>query len=325
MGLVGNATLAQVDSAHVEASLRHWVIFGAVLAAALLLDLAVFNRRRHDPKLRDALLESFGWILLSCAFGVWIYAAFGRRAGVEFFTAYVVEKSLSIDNIFVFLLTFEAFQIPRGLQHRVLFYGIGGALVMRAAFVVAGVELLTAVHAVVYLLGAILLVAGIRMLFAPRRAMHPERNWMVGIARRIFPVTGPCEDRRFFIRRESGMYATPLFLALVAVEAMDIVFAVDSVPAVLAITQSTFLAYSSNAFAILGLRALYFAMADVLPRLRFLHQGLAAILMVVGVKMLLSEKIPIPTEISLGAMGVILTVTIAASLLSPRKGLKGEG
>jgi tellurite resistance protein TerC len=302
-----------------EATLRHWVFFAAVLAGGLVLDLAVFSRPRREPQLKSALIESLGWILLSCAFGAWVYASLGRRAGVEFFTAYVVEKSLSIDNIFVFLLVFETFQVARRLQHRALFYGIGGALVMRGAFIVAGVELLEAFHPIVYVLGGILLVAGIRMLFSSRRALHPERNWLVRVAKRFFPVTETCEEDRFLVRRAAGMYATPLLLALVAVEAMDIVFAVDSVPAVLAITRDTFLAYSSNAFAILGLRALYFAVADMLPRLRFLHQGLAAILAAVGGKMLLSDKLAIPEEASLGVLGGILVITLAASWLAPKK------
>lgn len=303
----------------IDATLRHWAFFAAVLAGGLVLDLAVFNRPRREPQLKSALIESLGWILLSCGFGAWVYASLGRRAGVEFFTAYVVEKSLSIDNIFVFLMVFETFQVPRRLQHRVLFYGIGGALVMRAAFIVAGVELLEAFHPIVYVLGVILLVAGIRMLFSSRRALHPERNWLVRVAKRFFPVTEACEDDRFLVRHPAGMYATPLLLALVAVEAMDIVFAVDSVPAVLAITRDTFLAYSSNAFAILGLRALYFAVADALPRLRFLHQGLAAILAVVGGKMLLSDKVSIPEEVSLGVLAGILVTTLAASWLASKK------
>jgi|SRR5215469_6445200 len=302
-----------------EASLHHWLIFAAVLAGGLVLDLAVFGPRR-EPKLKDALIESAGWIGLSCAFGVWVWTSLGRQAGVEFFTAYVVEKSLSVDNIFLFLVIFEAFQITRRFQHRVLFYGIAGALVMRALFVVAGVELLTAFHAVVYVLGGILLIAGFRMFFSPSRpAAHPERNVLVRVVRRFFAVTETCEDTHFFVKRTAGTYATPLFLALISVEAMDIVFAVDSVPAVLAITQDTFLAYSSNAFAILGLRALYFALADALPKLRFLHQGLAAILVVVGMKMVLSEKIRISTEASLGVLAVILLVTVAASLWVAKK------
>jgi tellurite resistance protein TerC len=181
------------------------------------------------------------------------------------------------------------------------------------------VELLAAFHAVVYVLGAILLVAGIRMLLSSRRPLHPERNWLVRIAKRFFSVTETCDEDHFFARSNAGINATPLFLSLIAIEAMDIVFAVDSVPAVLAITRDTFLAYSSNAFAILGLRALYFAIADALPRLRFLHQGLAAILVVVGTKMLLSEKMPIPAEVSLSVMAGILLVTVVASLLLPKK------
>jgi len=229
----------------------------------------------------------------------------------------LVEKSLSVDNIFVFLLIFQAFHVPAQAQHRVLFLGVLGALVMRAVFVLAGVELLQSFHAVLYVFGALLLLTGLRMFFPGKRAVRPDRNPLVLMARRIIPVTHHFEGERFFVKQAGKWIATPLFLALVAVEAMDIIFAVDSVPAVLAITRNAFIVYSSNVFAILGLRALYFALADLLPRFRFLHQGLAATLVFVGAKMTLSEWFPVTAPISLAVIVGILAVTVAASLLFP--------
>src|SRR5580692_6600651 len=220
-----------------------WAVFAVTTAAALLIDLGVFHRKNHIIGLREALLESAAWISVSLLFNLWLYHSQGPQVGVEFLTGYLVEKSLSVDNIFVFLLIFQAFHVPAQSQHKVLFLGVLGALVMRAAFVLAGIELLQSFHAVLYVFGALLLLTGLRMFFPGKRVMRPDRN--------------------------------PL------------------VPAVLAITRNAFLVYSSNVFAILGLRALYFALADLLPRFRFLHQGLAAILVFVGAKMTLSEWLPV--------------------------------
>jgi tellurite resistance protein TerC len=289
-----------------------------VTAAALVVDLGVFHRKAHTISTKEALLESAAWISVSLIFNLWVRFALGPQAGLEFLTGYVVEKSLSVDNIFVFLVIFEAFRVPAKSQHRVLFLGVLGALVMRAVFVLAGVELLQAFHAVLYVFGALLLLTGLRMFLPIQRTLRPERNWLVRAARRIMPVVDDCDGERFLVKRSGKWSATPLFLALVAVEAMDIIFAVDSVPAVLAITRNTFIVYSSNVFAILGLRALYFALAGVLPRFRFLHQGLAGMLVFVGAKMTLSEWMPIPSLISLGVIAGILGVTVAASLLFPK-------
>jgi tellurite resistance protein TerC len=302
--------------------LHIWAVFVIVTAAALIVDLGVFHRKAHTISTKEALLESAAWISVSLIFNLWVRFAMGPQAGLEFLTGYVVEKSLSVDNIFVFLVIFEAFRVPAKSQHRVLFLGVLGALLMRAAFVLAGVELLQAFHAVLYVFGALLLLTGLRMFLPVKRTLHPERNWLVRIARRIIPVVDDFDGQRFLVKRAGKWSATPLFLALVAVEAMDILFAVDSVPAVLAITRNTFIVYSSNVFAILGLRALYFALAGVLPRFRFLHQGLAAILIFVGAKMTLSEWMPIPSLISLGVVAGILSVTVATSLLFPKAGEK---
>jgi tellurite resistance protein TerC len=296
-----------------------WVVFTVVIVAALVLDLAVFHRKSRKVTLRGALIESAAWIVLSLLFAVYIYFSRGTQAGVEFLTGYLVEKSLSVDNIFVFVLIFRAFQVPERSQHKVLFYGVAGALVMRALFVLAGVELLQDFHFILFIFGVILVVTAIQMLRPGQRAIEPERNWLVRITRRFVPVLTDYAGEAFWVKRERRWHATPLFMALVAVEAMDIVFAVDSVPAVLAITRDTFIVYSSNAFAILGLRALYFALAGILPRFRFLHQGIAAILFFVGLKMIASDWIDLPDLASLGIIAGILTITIVASLAVPLK------
>ena len=219
----------------------------------------------------------------------------------------------------MFLIIFQSFKVPAKSQHKVLFYGVVGALVMRAIFVLAGVELLQYFHSVIYVFGAILLITGLRMFFPGQRTTKPDQNWLVRAARRFVSVTDDHEGQSFFVKRAGKWNATPLLMALIAVEAMDIIFAVDSVPAVLAITRNTFIVYSSNAFAILGLRALYFALAGILPKFRFLHQGLAVILFFVGGKMVLSEWVPISAILSLAIIAGILGATVAASLLFPNR------
>jgi len=303
-----------------------WVVFAVVITAALVLDLGVFHRKSKKVSLRVALIESAAWIVLSLLFAVYVHYSRGTQAGVAFLTGYLVEKSLSVDNIFVFVLIFRAFQVPERSQHKVLFYGVIGALVMRALFVLAGVELLQNFHFILYIFGGILVVTAIQMLRPGQRAIEPERNWLVRTTRQFIPVLTDYRGEDFWVKRERKWNATPLFMALVAVEAMDIVFAVDSVPAVLAITRDTFIVYSSNAFAILGLRALYFALADILPRFRFLHQGLAAILLFVGFKMIASDWIDLPDLVALGVIAGILLITIVASLtVSPKVGERSRG
>jgi TerC family integral membrane protein len=297
--------------------IHFWLIFLITMAVALAIDLGVFHRKSHAVGLKVALLESVAWISVSLLFNVWTYFSQGPQAGLEFLTGYLVEKSLSVDNIFVFLIIFQSFKIPSKSQHKVLFYGVVGALVMRAIFVVAGVELLQHFHSVIYVFGAILLLTGLRMFFPGRRTTQPDRNWMVRAARRIIPFTDDSGGQSFLVKRAGKWTATPLLMALIAVEAMDIIFAIDSVPAVLAITRNTFIVYSSNAFAILGLRALYFALADILPRFRFLHQGLAIILFFVGGKMVSSEWVAVSSVLSLAIIAGILVATVAASLLFP--------
>jgi tellurite resistance protein TerC len=301
-----------------------WIIFAIVVACALAIDLGVFHRKAHEVKLHQALVESAIWIAVSLSFNLWLYFSRGSQAGMEFLAGYLVEKSLSLDNLFLFLLIFQAFAVPKRSQHKVLFYGILGALVMRALFVLAGVELLQRFHAILYVFGALLLVTGLKMIPPQKKSPRPEQNWLVRLAQRLVPVAEEYKGEKFFVKRGAKRYATTLFLALIAVEAMDILFALDSVPAVLAITRDTFIVYSSNVFAILGLRALYFALADLLPRFRFLRQGLGAILVFVGTKMCLSERLTVSTHISLAIIAAILTVTIATSLFFTRNKTKSR-
>jgi tellurite resistance protein TerC len=324
-------------------SIGMWAVFGVTVAVALVLDVAVLHRTARRLTFRRALAESAGWIGLALAFNAWIYFARGPRAGLEFLTGYVVEQSLSIDNVFVFLIVFRAFGVAANLQHRVLYYGVIGALVLRGIFVAAGVALLTQVHFMIYVFGAILLLTGLDMLRPHKRPAKPDDNWLVRLAAKVIPIQRDYQGEKFFIRAPAippastpagsltstrsdlpagspaRFNATPLFLALIAIEATDILLAIDSVPAVLAITRDAFIVYSSNVFAILGLRALYFAVAEMLARLRFLHQGLAAILLLTGAKMLLSEKLAISDLASLAAIVAIMAITIAASLAFPAK------
>jgi tellurite resistance protein TerC len=301
-----------------ESSVGIWLFFGALVAAAVFADLVLFRPKTGRVSLAHAGAETAAWIGLSAAFGIWVYVSRGHRAGIDFFTAYVLEKSLSADNIFVFLLIFRAFGIVPRAQHRVLYSGIVGALVLRLAFVLAGIALLVRFHFVLYLFGAILLIAGAHMLLSGEQRFDPKGNWAVRMVRKVIPVTMSDEDRRFLIRRRGRWTATPLLLALVAIEVTDVIFAADSVPAVLAITRDPFIAYSSNVFAILGLRAMYFGLAELMTRMKFLHQGLAAILLFVGAKMLASEKFPISSEVSLAVIIGILAVAAGASWLASR-------
>ena len=296
-----------------------WVVFGVTVTVALAVDIGVFHRKAKAVTAKSALIETVAWVGLSLLFAAWIYFSRGRQAGLEFLTGYVLEKSLSIDNILVFLLIFQALRVPGELQHRVLYSGVIGALVMRGLFVFAGVALLRHFRPVVFVFGGILLLAGARMLLPSAGEMRPERNWVVRTLARVLHVSDEFHGRHFWFREQNRWRATPLLLALIAVEVMDVVFAVDSVPAVLAVTRDSFIAYSSNAFAILGLRAMYFALASLLPKLRFLDAGLAALLIFVGAKMILPERIQIPTEISLAIIAAIMSIAVGASLLRPKE------
>ncbi len=296
-----------------------WVVFHAVIAVMLAVDLGIFNRRPHELSLKEAVIWSVVWIAVALAFNGLIWFFWGAEAALEFFTAYLVEKSLSADNIFVFAVIFSYFGVPPAYQHRVLFWGILGAIVTRATFILAGVELLERFHFMIYVFGAFLVFTGLRLLRRSEEKVEPERNPVLRLARRWLPVTSQYRDAAFFVREKGRWMATPLFLVLLVVESTDVMFAVDSVPAVLAITPHLFIAYTSNIFAILGLRALYFVLAGLLPRWRYLHTALAAILVFIGLKMLLSDVVHISTTVSLSVVGVLLLASVVASWWAERR------
>jgi TerC family integral membrane protein len=289
--------------------------FTVFVLGLLALDLGVFHRRAHRISFREALGWSVFWIALSLAFGYGLYRWRGPDAGLEFLTAYVLEKSLSLDNLFVFALIFGYMSVPAEDQHRVLSWGILGALLMRGAFIATGVTLVSHFHWVLYVFGAFLVYTGARLFRHKLEKLHPERNPILGLARRSFAVTENFVGASLFVRREGCTYATPLFLVLLMIETTDILFAVDSIPAVFAVTQDPFIVYASNILAILGLRALYFVLAGALGRFRFLRSGLSLILVFVGVKMLSVRLYKMPTHISLAVVVVILSATILLSLI----------
>ena len=295
-----------------------WVAFNVFVLAMLALDLGVFRGRNDAVSFREALIRSAIWIGLALTFAGILYQWQGQRPALEFVTGYVIELSLSVDNLFVFLLIFRYFSVPQEHQQKVLIWGILGALALRAIFIFAGVGLLRRFHVITYLFGAILVYSGIKLFREGESEIQPEKNPVLRLFRKFVPVTKDFEGNRFFVRRR-GLYATPLLVVLLVVETTDLVFAVDSIPAILAITLNAFVVYTSNVFAILGLRAMYFALAGMLDVFHYLHYGLAVILMFVGAKMLGSSYVEIPTLATLGIVGLVLAVSIGASLLKPRQ------
>ena len=294
-----------------------WVAVLAVILGMLAVDLLA-HRRAHVVRPREALAWSAVWVALGLAFGVVVWAAWGPEAGGEYLAGYLIEKSLAVDNVFVIALLFGVLAVPRALQHRVLFYGVLGALVFRALFIGAGSVILDRAHWVLYLFGAFLLYTGVKMARHRQIEVHPERNPVLRLVRRVIPVSDGYHGQRFLLRRGGRLVATPLLVALVAIETTDIVFAVDSIPAIFAVTSEPFLVFTSNAFAILGLRAMYFLLADAMNRFGYLRYGLAAVLVLVGVKMLLADVYKIPIWLSLGAIVLALAVSVVASLLTSR-------
>jgi tellurite resistance protein TerC len=292
-----------------------WVAFNLFVLVMLAVDLGVVHRRSHEVKLTEALDWSGVWIALALLFNVGVYYWYGPQPALEFLTGYLIEKSLSVDNIFVFLLIFSYFRVPPVYQHKVLFWGILGALAMRAIFIVAGISLLQRLHWIIYVFGALLIVTGIKMVTEKDKEIHPEKNPVLKLFRRLVPVTERYQEGRFFVKRAERYAATPLFLVLLVVETTDVIFAVDSIPAILAITVDPFIVYTSNVFAILGLRALYFALAGVIRRSHYLHYGLAAILVFVGVKMLLTDIYKFPIAVALGVVAGILLIAFVASMV----------
>jgi tellurite resistance protein TerC len=283
----------------------------------LVLDLGVFHRRAHTVKFREALAWSVAWIALAGIFAVVIFFWHGRTPALEFVTGYVIELSLSVDNLFVFLLIFRFFQVPAIHQHKVLFWGILGALIMRAIFIAAGVGLILRFHWIIYVFGAFLVYSGIKLFFQEEAEIHPEKNPILRLFRRWVPVTDDYVGNKFFVRNP-GLYATPLFVVLLVVETTDLLFAVDSIPAILAITRDAFIVYTSNVFAILGLRSMYFALAGMMEMFRYLHYGLSLVLVFVGAKMLLSHYFEIPTHLALAAVAGVLAISVIASMANPK-------
>lgn len=303
-----------------SASLGMWIGFNVFILAMLALDLGVFHRRDREVNVKEAAFWTVVWILVALAFGGYLYWWQGSDAALQYLTGYVIEKSLSADNIFVFVLIFTYFQVPLRYQHRVLFWGILGALVMRGTLIAVGAALIEKFHWIMYLFGAFLLLTGIRLLFQnDDDNVDPSKSPVLKWLRRIMPVTETYEGNRFFVRRNGYLMATPLFVVLALVETSDLMFAVDSVPAIFAVTQEPFIVYTSNVFAILGLRSLYFLLANVMGKLRFLKLGLSVILSFVGAKMLAMSFVQIPPLVSLTVILVVLAGTIAASLLFPAK------
>ena len=300
-----------------------WIGFNAFVIVMLAIDLGVIHREAHEVSMKEAGAWSAIWVALALAFNYGVYHFMGPQAGLEFLTGYLIEKALSVDNIFVFVLIFSFFSVPPRYQHRVLFWGILGALLMRGVMIAAGAVLISEFHWIIYVFGAFLVVTGIRMATQSEHAIDPERNPVIRLVRRFVPVSTEYHGQRFWVRAEAGgrlrLVATPLFVVLVLVETTDLIFAVDSIPAIFAITQDPFIVYTSNVFAILGLRALYFLLAGVIHRFHYLKLGLSAVLVFVGVKMLLAEVCKVPVGVSLGIIGLVLATAIVASLAFPKE------
>lgn len=296
-----------------------WVAFNAVVIFLLIIDLGVFQRKEHEIKIKEALLLSAFWIVLSLVFNAFIYYWKGKTTALEFLAGYLIEKSLSVDNLFVFVMIFSYFKVQPRYQHRILFFGILGALVMRAFFIMTGVALLHLFHWIIYVFGAFLVFTGIKMVAHKETEIHPEDNPVIKVFRKIMPVAKNYGGGKFFIKEAGKRAATPLFIVLLTVEATDLIFAMDSIPAILAISRDPFIVYSSNVCAILGLRALYFALAGIMPLFHYLNYGLSCVLVFVGVKMLVSDIYKIPIGIALGGVAGILAVSVLASVFFPKK------
>ena len=295
-----------------------WILFNLFVLAMLALDLGVLNRRSHRVSFREALAWSGVWIALAATFAVLVWFWHGRAPALQFVTGYVIELSLSVDNLFVFLVIFRYFKVPGQYQHKVLFWGILGALVMRGAFILAGVGLIRRFNWITYAFGAFLVYSGLKLLRQGETEIHPEKSPVLRLFRRVFPVTEEYVGGQFFTQRDRR-YATPLLLVLLVVETSDILFAVDSIPAVLAITLNAFIVYTSNVFAILGLRSMYFALAGMMDLFHYLHYGLSVVLIFIGLKMLGSHYVSIPTGWALTIVLFVLGAAILASLLNPQK------
>lgn len=299
------------------------MIFTGGILFFLFFDLFVLQRKTHKMSFKEAVTWSVFWVTLALIFNAWFAFEYGHSLGLEFLTGYLVELSLSVDNLFVILLVFRSFRIPDAYQHRVLFWGILGAVVFRAIFIIIGVDLINKFHWIMYVFGFILLYSAGKFLFESDEVKDVTQHWVVKLLRRVLPMTSKIEGQHFWVREKTRLHATPLFLALAVIEMTDIVFAVDSIPAVLAVTQDAFVAFASNILAILGLRSLYFVIADLVGKIRFLKPGLACILGFIGIKMLLIDVYHIPSTVSLMViLGILFTATLSSWYVNKRSNLK---
>jgi len=296
-----------------------WFAFNIFVVVMLALDLGVFHRKAHVIEIKESLVWSAVWIALALLFNLGIYFWSGPETALEFLTGYLIERSLSIDNIFVFLVVFSYFRVSSLYQHKVLFWGILGAMIMRVIFIIAGVALIQKFNWIIYIFGAFLILTGIKMALQRDKQIHPERNPVLRVFRRLMPVSEDYENGKFFVKRAGRYLATPLFIVLLVVETTDVIFAADSIPAIFAITLDPFIVYTSNVFAILGLRALYFTLAGIMRLCLSIHYGLSAILVFVGIKMLLADIYKIPVGIALGVVAGLLTISVIACMFRPRK------
>ena len=300
-------------------SIYVWSGFVLFVLVMLALDLGVFNRKAHEIKLKEAVLWSVFWIALALLFNLGVYIWDGHEQGITFLTGYVIEKSLSIDNLFVFLLIFNYFAVPKKYQHKILFWGVLGAIIMRAIFVFAGIALIERFHVMIYIFGGFLIFTGIKLAIEGEKKIDPEKNIVLRVFRKIFPTTKEYREGSFFVKQNNKWYATPMLVVLIVVETSDLVFAVDSIPAILAISRDSFIVLTSNIFAILGLRALYFALAQVVDKFSYLQIALAIILTYVGVKMVIADLYKIPTPISLLVIASVFTLAIIASIIKNKR------
>jgi len=296
-----------------------WIAFLAFVVFMLILDLGVFHRNQHEVKVKEALLWSAVWISMALLFNYGIYYFMGKEKALEFLTGYLIEKSLSIDNLFVFIMLFAFFDVKAVYQHKVLFWGILGALILRAVFIFAGVALISKFHWIIYVFGGFLIYSGFKMIFSKNEKTEPDKNPLVKLFKRFFPVTEKMHGGNFFVKIDGKRFATPLFIVLLVVEFTDLIFAVDSIPAILAVSNDTFIIFTSNVFAILGLRSLYFALAGIAKYFHYLKYGLSAILVFVGIKMVVAGFFKIPVTASLFVIIGILVISIILSVVFPKK------
>jgi tellurite resistance protein TerC len=296
-----------------------WIGFASIVLFLLFLDLWVLNRKAHTIGIREALWTSLGWFVVALIFNAGVYFTMGSEKAVSFFAGYLMERALSVDNLFVFLLIFSYFKVPSQYQHRVLFWGIFGALVMRAVFIAAGISLIHYFDWIIYVFGAFLIYTAFKLVSDTEKEIEPEKNPVIKLFRKFMPVSKKYVQGKFFVRNKLGLVATPLFIVMIVIETSDVVFAVDSIPAILAITTDPFIVYTSNVFAILGLRALYFAIAGLMQLFYYLNYGLSVILAFIGVKMLSTHFVHIPISVSLGVIVSTLAFSILASVIWPKK------